>query len=140
MNAPIPILYLHVGVMADEKENGHVFEQGELAFVRLAELLQDIGETLTKMSRLCGRPEIVSALMGLEGLHRGPGISDRDVIMDALRLLESLRENLMSIPADCEIVGDVFEADRMLIADLDAAVRYAGARVDDNIRALGHLL
>lgn len=76
----------------------------------------------------------MEALAGLEGLHRGPRIDDQDVIQDAIALLEILREALVSIPADCEIKSEIVETDRALVANLDAAVRYAGARVDDKPR------
>lgn len=133
MNAPLPIIATHVGITTDE-------DARDLAFARLAALSHDEGGTLVAIARLCGYPGIMEALAGLESLHRGPMIDDQDVIRDAIALLETLRDVLVSIPADCEAKSVILETDRTLVANLDAAVRYAGARVDDNLRALEYLL
>jgi len=103
-------------------------------------LSEDLGGSLRAFSRLCGYPELKAAVAGLEGLHRGPGIDDQDVIREAIALLETLREILVALPSDCEVTSAILETDRRLVADLDAAVRYAGARVDDDLRALEDLL
>ncbi|MCR9150292.1 MAG: hypothetical protein NXH83_08965 [Rhodobacteraceae bacterium] len=133
MNAPLPVIATHVGITTDE-------DARDLAFARLAALLQDEGGTLAAIARLCGYPGILEALSGLESLHRGPRIDDQDVIRDAIALLETLREVLVSIPSVCEIKSVILETDRALVANLDAALRYAGARIDDNLRALEGLL
>lgn len=132
MNAPLPIISTHFG-SPDEAPR-------DLAFARLAALTDDIGGSLADITRLCGRPEIGAVLLALEGLHRGPNISDEDVIRAAIPMLERLRDELMAIPADCEIRTVILEKDRPLVAQFDAAVRYAGARVDDNIASLRDLL
>ena len=132
MNAPLPIIATHFGTTDEDLR--------DLAFARLAALSEDVGGSLADIARLCGRPQIAEVLLGLEGLHRGPSIADEDIIREVIPMLERLRDELMAIPADCEIRTVILEKDRPLVADLDAAVRYAGARVDDNIAGLRSLV
>lgn len=84
---------------------------------------------------------ILGLLDQIEGLHRSPdGTDDQDVIGSAVALLERLSDELARIPPNPEITSVILESDRSLVANFDAAVRYAGARVEDNARALKQLL
>lgn len=133
MNIPIPILSAHV---VDCE-----FDARDLAFARLGALAEDVGGTLSAMARLCGKPTIPAILDQIDGLHRTPdGADDQKVISFAVALLESLADELAGIPPTPEITSVILDTDRSLVANLDAAVRYAGARVEDNARALKQLL
>jgi len=133
MNIPLPILSAHVGDCE--------FDARDLAFARLGALAEDVGGPLSAIARLCGRPMILGLLDQIEGLHRSPdGTDDQDVIGSAVALLERLSDELARIPPNPEITSVILESDRSLVANFDAAVRYAGARVEDNARALKQLL
>lgn len=132
MNAPNLILATHVAAVSPAR--------ADLAFARLGALVEDEGQALAAIGRLCGRPQIAPLLAKLETLHRDPGGDDSPVIAEAVRLLEDLRDTLASIPTRAEITGRILEEDRPRIRDLDAAIRYSGARVEDHLIAMRRLL
>lgn len=133
MNAPFHIISAHFG-------GGNADERKDLALARLARLVADEGGSLAAIGRLCNRPGIAVALQRLETLLATEHGGIADVIGGSVPLLEDLGDALVAIPPDCEIGGPILETDSALVANLDAAVRFAGARIEDNIRALRQLV
>ena len=133
MNAPFHIISAHFG-------GGTADESKGLALARLSRLVSDEGPSLVAIGRLCNRPAISAALQGLDTLLFNQPDGHADVIGQAVPLLEDLRDTLAAIPPDCEIGEPILEADRYLVENLDAAVCFAGARVEDNIQALRRLV
>jgi len=132
MNASTFIIATHVAQT--------LAERADIVFARLGAFAQDEGRTLAAIARLCDRPEIGHHLAGLEALHRDPAGDDNPTIRAAIRHLEALQGILADLPPDPEVTGLIRESDRTLVKSLDAAIRYAGARVEDHLRAMRHLL
>lgn len=133
MNAPIHIISTHFG-----SEGGR--DQKDLALSRLSRLVADDGGHLAAIGRLCNRPAITAALQKLDALLEQEPDRDTDLIGQAIGLLEGLRDTLVEIPTDCEIDAVILDGDQCLVENLDGALRFAGARVEDNIRALRQLM
>lgn len=128
----LPIIYTHV---ADSDMDAR-----DLAFARLGAFVTDLGDMLADIARLTGRPRIAAIMDDIGALHRAPDGNDLDVIRAAVRLLGDMATELCGIPPDVEIVSAVHVADGTLLRELDAAVRYAGARAEDHAKALRRLL
>lgn len=111
----------------------------DLVFARLGAFAEDPGGTLCAIARLCGLPRMAELLAALNALHRTPDGDDDGVIGEAIAILTELRDLLAALPVEAEIRAPIREEDRTLVRDLDAAIRYAGARTEDHIAALNRL-
>lgn len=128
----LPIIFTHV---ADSDMDAR-----DLAFARLGAFVTDLGDMLADIARLTGRPRISAIVDDIGALHRTPDGDDADVIRLAVGLLDDLAAELCGILPDVKIVSAVHAADGTLLRELDAAVRYAGARAEDHAKALRRLL
>lgn len=131
MNSPFPIIGAHFDTPIEDAT--------DLVFARLGGLAADVGGSLETISRLCGKPDILHLLRELDCMHRAPDVDDSVVIEQALRLLGDLHDVLSGIPTDPPFVSVVRDEDRTLVSHFDAAVRYSGARVADQLQALERL-
>jgi hypothetical protein len=112
----------------------------DLAFVRLGGFLDAEAPTIEALGRALSLPHVLQSICALHLLHRGEGVSDRKVIETAIRHLTDLRDELLSIPSDAAVVNP--QAFRRVLShrDVDAAIRFMGARVDDQISALKYAI
>lgn len=79
-------------------------------------------------------------LAPIEGLYRGgPEASDARVVANAGEILADLLAALQAIPVGAEPVGTMLPGDGVFIRDLDCVVRWIGARIEDQCRAVAHL-
>ncbi len=112
----------------------------DLAFARLGGFLDAEAPTIELLGRALSLPHVLQSIRALHLLHRGEGVSDRKVIETAIRHLTDLRDQLLSTPNKAVFVNAQALHGALSHRDVDAAIRFMGARVDDQIAGLVYTL
>jgi hypothetical protein len=108
----------------------------DLAFARLGGFLDAEAPTIEALGRALSLPCVEQSIRDLHILHRGEGDTDTFVIDTALGHLTDLRDELLAIPSRAVVVN--LQAIDGVISqrDVDATIRFLGARVADQMAAL----
>jgi hypothetical protein len=112
----------------------------DLAFARLGGFLDAETETLDALGEALSLPTVGQSVRALQILHRGGGDPDAKVIATAIRHLSDLRDELLVVPNGASVMTPQALQGVFAIKDVDAAVRFIGARIDDQIAALLYTL
>ena len=88
------------------------------------------------LGRALSLSHVGQSIRALHLLHRGEGEPDREVIETAIGHLTDLRDHLLAIPNGAPVVTPQALQGMLSSKDVDNAIRFMGARVDDQIAAL----
>jgi hypothetical protein len=108
----------------------------EVALDRLGAYLEDELDALSRVLSLAGQTDALSDIAALAGLHLGARTTPGDVralLQEARTRLERLLDSVRRIPVGCEVTAPAPE-------DFDAGVCWAGARLEDIVATLSHIL
>lgn len=112
----------------------------DLAFARLGGFLDTEAAALEALGEALSLPRVVQSLCALHLLHRGGRDTDPTLIETAIGHLEDLRNELLEVPHDALVMKPQALRGVFPLKDVDAAIRFMGARVDDQIAALLYAL
>lgn len=125
-----PIIGTHVGGTTD---------LADLFCARLGAFLDEEASRLQQLSRLLELPKIPRLLATLGNLHRGPRYPDRAVLAETDAVLAELLDVMRGVPFDAAPTGPVLPGDESLLREIDAAIRWCGARVEEQRQAIMYL-
>ena len=112
----------------------------DLAFGRLGGFLDTEASTIETLGQALALPHVGRSILALHLLHRGGGEPDPVVIKAAIKHLTALRDVLLAIPSRAVMINPQAIEGVISRRDVDAAIRFMGARVDEQIAALVHVL
>lgn len=112
----------------------------DLAFARLGGFLGAEGAFLEAIAEALSLPGVGQSLGALHLLHRGGGDPDTKVIATAIGHLSDLRDQLLAVPNGASLVTPQALEGVLAPKEVDAAIRFIGARVDDQIATLLYTL
>jgi hypothetical protein len=126
-----------VAIHVDREPTVDMFD---LAFARLGGFLDGEAATLEALGDALSVPKIGHNVRALHVLHRGGGDSDPMLIKKAIGHLTDLRDLLFATPNGAPVINPQALQGILAPKDVDAAIRYVGARVDDQIAAFWYAL
>ncbi len=112
----------------------------DLAFARLGGFLDAEAPSIEALGVALCLPPVKRSLRALHQLHRGGPAPDPRLIETAISHLRDLRDQLLASPGDTPVVAPQALEGVLAPQDVDAAIRFMGARVDDQIATLVHAL
>jgi hypothetical protein len=112
----------------------------DLAFARLGRFLYAELGMIEALGRALSLQHLGRSISALHLLHRGGSEPDPVVIKTAIEHLADLRDLLLAIPSRAEVINPQAIDGVISLRDVDAAIRFAGARVDEQIAALVYAL
>ena len=123
-------------ILATHVEREPTLDAFDLAFAQLGGFLDAETETLGALGEALSLPTIGQSIRALQLLHRGGGDPDAKVIATAIRHLSDLRDQLLVVPNGASVMTPQALQGVFALKDVDAAVRFIGAHIDDQIAAL----
>jgi hypothetical protein len=127
-------------ILAIHVDRESTIDTFDLVFARLGGFLDAEAPTIEALAAALSLPQVGHCMQDLHLLHRGGRESDPKVIATALGLLTNLRDQLLSIPSGASLLLPQALEGELASRDVDAAIRFMGARVDDQIAALEDLI
>ena len=112
----------------------------DLAFSRLGGFLDVEGASLEALGEALSLPRVGHSLGALHLLHRGGRDTDPQVIEAAIAHLVDLRDELLAVPHGASVVMPQALQGAIAHKDVDAAIRFMAARLDDQIVLLRYEL
>jgi hypothetical protein len=112
----------------------------DLAFARLGGFLDVEAATLEALGEALSLPRVGQSLGALHLLHRGGRDTDPQVIETAIGHLADLRDQLLAVPHGASVVMPQALHGAVAPKEVDAAIRFMAARLDDQIAALLYAL
>ncbi len=101
-----------------------------LALGRLGAYLHDEGPSLARIARLLDLPSVQADLAAHYNLHVEPTL-EAFALVDATLHLDEILEALAEVPTRAEIQRHLLDAEHRLARDVDAGVRWLGARTEE---------
>lgn len=133
------IIALHVGATGCPCPSCTLAQGYASALARLAAYLEAEGPTLARVLSLLDLRGGLTDLEALQTLHVEPGL-EAVALADAALHLDALLDDLAEVPTRAQPQIPMGVADRALVRDLDAAVRWLGARTQDVREVVRHAL
>lgn len=124
------IIALHVGGAFDDDHDGRALHDQAVALDRLGAYLADEGPSLERVLRLFGLVSGQADLAALLELHVEPH-HETEALREAAVRLERLLEDLAQTPNRADVFGLVPPAELSVMRELDAGIRWLGARTQD---------
>ena len=119
----------------------NALDRADIALARLGRFLDEDGPTIEQIARIVGRPDLSRPLQALQALHCGEaGTDEITVLVAARRYLEELLIAFQSLPVSIPSPQAVKPEDLILSTQIDQAVRWCGARIEDAHAAINHLI
>ena len=118
---------------------GRPADLAALALSKLGTFLTNEGPGLARVLHLLDLPGAEADLQALRALLVAPK-GTRQALVEAERLLDRLVEALAEVSARAEIQRLIPQVDQSLAREIDAAIRWFGARTQDMLELVRHVL
>jgi hypothetical protein len=110
-----------------------------LALAKLGTFLTNEGPGLARVLHLLDNPGAETDLQALRALLVAP-MGTRQALVEAERLLDRLVEALAEVSVRADIQRLIPQTDQNLAREIDAAIRWFGARTQDMLELVRHVL